>query len=175
MVLYSNKSCCFWVCKFIRTKLQNLFNSEIFYWTLHWRRNIICICAGDGTNRPIIQGICWHNDPVLFYGWPSDPASHVVSHQRLENIVSCTFSSRICVCFVLQVSCWKYILINVIYYLQTCQASNIWHESLAFYLLFTHKFTHFCFSCSPYISLKLQQLQLRFTHFSFLNSAAMYL
>ena len=35
------------------------------------------------------------------------------------------------------------------------------------------KFTHFRFSCSPYISLKLWQLQLRFTHFTYSNLAAM--
>ena len=36
-----------------------------------------------------------------------------------------------------------------------------------------YKFTHFCFSCSPNISLKLWQLQLRFTHFTYSNLAAM--
>ena len=36
-----------------------------------------------------------------------------------------------------------------------------------------YKFTHFCFSCSPYISLKLWQLQLRFMHFTYSNLAAM--
>ena len=30
---------------------------------------------------------------------------------------------------------------------------------------FSYKLAHFCFTCSPYISLKLRQLQLRFTHF----------
>ena len=46
-----------------------------------------------------------------------------------------------------------------------------------FYLYFTHKLPyifyklkHFCFSCSPYISLK---LQLRFMHFTYSNLAVM--
>ena len=38
-----------------------------------------------------------------------------------------------------------------------------------------YKFPHFCFSCSPYISLKLWQLQLRFTHFTYSNLAATYM
>ena len=37
----------------------------------------------------------------------------------------------------------------------------------------SYKFTHFRFSCSPYISLKLRQLQLRFTHVTYSNLAAM--
>ena len=69
--------------------------------------------------------------------------------------------------------------------IQTCQASHIWRESPAFYLssvhvlhaktfhTFFYKFMHFRFSCSPYISLKLWQLQLRFTHFTYSNLAAM--
>ena len=32
---------------------------------------------------------------------------------------------------------------------------------------------NFCFSYSPYISVKLRQLQLRFTHFTYSNLAAM--
>ena len=36
----------------------------------------------------------------------------------------------------------------------------------------SYKFTHFCFSCSPHISLKLRQLQLRFTHVTYSNLAA---
>ena len=35
-----------------------------------------------------------------------------------------------------------------------------------------NKVMHFRFSCSPYISLKLRQLQLRFTHFTYSNLAA---
>ena len=49
----------------------------------------------------------------------------------------------------------------------TCQASCIWRESPAFYFNFTqkfpyilYKFTHFRFSCSPYISLNCYLLEL---------------
>ena len=38
-----------------------------------------------------------------------------------------------------------------------------------------YKFTHFRFSCSPYIFLNLQHLQLRFTHFTYSNLTAMVL
>ena len=37
----------------------------------------------------------------------------------------------------------------------------------------SNKFMHFCCSCLPYISLKLQQLQLTFMHFTYSNLAAM--
>ena len=37
-----------------------------------------------------------------------------------------------------------------------------------------YKFTHFRFSCSSYISLKLRQFQLKFTHFTYSNLAAMF-
>ena len=64
---------------------------------------------------------------------------------------------------------------------QTCQASRIWRVKVPHFTCTSrtnfpyifYKFTHFRFSCSPYISLKLRQLQLRFTHFTSSNLAAM--
>ena len=64
---------------------------------------------------------------------------------------------------------------NLTHTVQTCQASQIWHESFhaqIFHTIF-YKSTHFLFSCSPYSFLKLRSLQLRFTHFVFSNLAAM--